>query len=51
MHDMDLPDVAMKSGFDKEHIIETFIPLLTPTKKNKFNVGKGEWFVFGAIKS
>lgn len=51
MHDMDLPDVAMKSGFDKEHIIETFIPLLTPTKKNKFNVGKGEWFAFGAIKS
>lgn len=51
MHDMDLSDVVIKGGFSKDSIIKTFAPLITPTEENKFNIGKGQWFIFGATKT
>ncbi|MBM3504330.1 MAG: class I SAM-dependent methyltransferase [Alphaproteobacteria bacterium] len=50
MHDMDLKDVAVKGGFKKDDVLMTFAPLVTPTEKDKYALGQGQWFMFGAWK-
>ena len=50
MHDMDLEDVAVKAGFAREDVIQEMTKLITPTATDKYNVGKGAWYVFGAWK-
>tara|TARA_B100001559_G_C16442838_1_gene595298 strand:+ start:121 stop:1290 length:1170 start_codon:yes stop_codon:yes gene_type:complete len=51
MHDMDLKSVALKAGFHKKNIIQTFAPLVCPTDENNFNITpNGKWFIFAAWK-
>ncbi len=50
MHDMDLEDVALRAGFKKSDIVQTFAPTVTPTESDKYNRGNGQWFMFAATK-
>ena len=51
MHDMDLENVALKAGFNKNDIIQTFGPLICPTDDDNYNINpNGRWFIFAAWK-
>ena len=50
MHDMDLEEVAVGAGFRRDDVVQEMAQLITPTATDKYNVGKGEWYVFGAWK-
>ena len=52
MHDMNLESVALKAGFSKNNIIQTFAPLICPTDEDNYNENpNGRWFVFAGWKS
>ncbi|MSO65056.1 MAG: class I SAM-dependent methyltransferase [Alphaproteobacteria bacterium] len=51
MHDMDLADVATKAGFKKNDVLMTMAPMVTPTERDKYHLGQGQWFFYGAWKS
>ncbi len=50
MHDMDPEEVALKAGFARDDIVQEMVPLISPTKTDKYAKGQGAWFVFGAWK-
>jgi SAM-dependent methyltransferase len=50
MHDMDLADVATKSGFKRKDIVEEMAQLVRPTETDKFAKAPGGWYVFAAWK-
>ena len=50
MHDLNLQDIALNSGFQKEDLFEKMIPLVKPTNVNKFSLGLGEWYIFAGWK-
>jgi len=50
MHDMDLADVTVKSGFKRANVFQEFAPMVTPVAGDNYALGKGRWFVFGATK-
>ena len=42
--------MALKAGFAREDIVQEMVPLISPTKTDKYAKGQGAWFVFGAWK-
>jgi len=51
MHDMDLEDVAVKGGFDKNNVEQTMAPFVVPQHDGSMHVPEmGEWFFFAARK-
>ena len=51
MHDMNLESVALKAGFKKNNIIQTFAPLICPSDEDKYReTPHGKWFVFAGWK-
>jgi len=50
MHDMDLEDVALRAGFKKENIVQTFAGQIRPTDDDNYSPGPGTWFIYAATK-
>lgn len=51
MHDMDLESVAVKAGFRKSDIVQTFAPVVRPTDADNYNLAPaGKWFIYAAWK-
>ncbi len=50
MHDMDLPQVAVKAGFARDDVIMEMAKYCAPTKENPYREAPGGWFIFGAWK-
>ncbi len=51
MHDMDLEDVAVKGGFKKQDVLQTYAPFVTPLDDGRaVPAERGEWFFFTARK-
>jgi ubiquinone/menaquinone biosynthesis C-methylase UbiE len=50
MHDMDLEDVALRAGFKKDNIVQTFADQIRPTDEDTYSPGAGQWFIYAATK-
>ncbi|MDC0073561.1 class I SAM-dependent methyltransferase [Alphaproteobacteria bacterium] len=51
MHDMDLENVSLESGFKKNKIFQTFCPFVIPQDDGSIKViDKGNWFLYGSWK-
>jgi hypothetical protein len=50
MHDMDLEDVAVKGGFDRDDVLQEMTDLIKPTESDRYAKAPGQWYVFAAWK-
>jgi hypothetical protein len=47
---MDLEDVALRAGFKKKNIVQTFANQIRPTDEDTYSPGPGQWFIYAATK-